>query len=117
MTETQKEKLESLGVDISETLERFVGNEALYFRCLSKFKDDRNYSIMKEAIAENDSQKAFDGAHALKGVSANLGLNHLYGEVKEITEIFRASSMDYDCENLLRIDDEYNRALDTISSL
>ena len=78
MTDLQRERLQGLGVDIEETLERFVENEALFFRCLNKLEDDKNYSLLCEAIEEGtDAQKAFDAAHALKGVSANLGLNKL----------------------------------------
>ena len=108
MTDLQKERLEGLGVNIEETMERFVENEALYFRCLNKLQDDKNYSLMCDAIEEGtDAGKAFDAAHALKGVSANLGLNKL----------FRAGSMDYDTDNLERLKAAYSEAISTIQTL
>lgn len=117
MLDSQLNKLQLLNVNIEETLERFVGNEMLYLKCLSKFIDDNNYESLKTSIANNDVVNAFESAHALKGVSANLGLNDLYKEVAEITEIFRANSMDYDEENLKRIDNEYHKTLEILKEL
>ena len=118
MTDLQRERLEALGVDIEETMERFVENESLFFRCLNKLQDDKNFALMCEAIEEGtDARKAFDAAHALKGVSANLGLNKLFSELRVITEVFRAGSMDYDTDNLERLKAAYKEALDTIKSL
>lgn len=117
MKDTQKEKLEALGVNINDTLERFVGNEDLYFRCLNKLIDDKNYDNMTLAIRNNDAQASFDAAHALKGVSANLGLDFLYKEMKVITEVFRAGSMNYDASNMERIKKAYTDAIETIRSL
>jgi len=117
MTQEQIEKLEDLGVDLDETLERFIDNEALYIKCLNKLIDDVNYKKMLDGIDAKDSQIAFDGAHALKGVSANLGLDNLYSEVRIITEVFRSGSLDYDMENLTRIKEQYDTAIATIKSL
>ena len=118
MTDLQRETLEGLGVDIEETMERFVENEALFFRCLNKLQDDKNYGMLCEAIAEGtDARKAFDAAHALKGVSANLGLTKLFNELREITEVFRAGSMDYDTDNLERLKAAYTEAISTIKTL
>ncbi len=117
MTSEQKTKLESLGVDLEETLERFVDNEELYLRCLGKLLQDKNYNGMFEAIDSKDASAAFDAAHALKGVTANLGLNRLYLEMKEITEVFRAGSLDYDSGNMERIKKDYEEVVDTIKAL
>lgn len=117
MTIEQKDKLIALGVNLEETLERFVDNENLYFRCLNKLLEDKNYNDMMAAIDTGDASTAFDAAHALKGVSANLGLNILYEEMKVITEVFRAGSLDYDADNLKRINDAYIQVIETIKSL
>ena len=50
MTLEQKTKLESLGVDLEETLERFVDNEELYLRCLGKLLQDKNYNGMFDIL-------------------------------------------------------------------
>ena len=117
MTLEQKTKLESLGVDLEETLERFVDNEELYLRCLGKLLQDKNYNGMFEAISAKNASAAFDAAHALKGVTANLGLNRLYLEMKEITEVFRSGSLDFDNGNLERTKQDYEEVVDTIKAL
>ena len=117
MTDEQINKLEGLGVNLEETLERFVDNEDLYMRCLNKLLDDKNYAGMHDAINSNDATMAFDYAHALKGVSANLGLDKLYSEMKVITEVFRAGSMNYDKENLSRLEAAYEEVISTIKTL
>lgn len=117
MTGEQIGKLNELGVNIDETLERFVNNEDLYVRCLHKLANDKNYGLLQEAIDEQDATKAFESAHALKGVTANLGLQYLFNELKEITEVFRAGSLDYNKDNLSRIIDEYSKAIDIINDL
>lgn len=117
MTQEVITKLSALGVDIDVTLERFVGNETLYLRCLKTFCSNTDYDEMLKSIESSDARPAFEAAHALKGVSANLGLNHLYEEVKVITEVFRAGSLDYDKNNLDKIKSEYNIAIDVINSL
>ena len=117
MQEIQLNKLLSLNVNIDETLERFVGNENLYLKCLGKFINDTNYQSLKASIESNDVTASFEAAHALKGVSANLGLSDLYREVAEITEVFRAQSMDYDKANLERIDLEYQKVISTLKEL
>lgn len=117
MTTEQKDKLETLGVNLEETLERFVDNEALYFKCLNKLLDDKNYGEMISSIQNGDHASAFEAAHALKGVSANLGLNILYKEMRIITEVFRAGNLDFDSDNLKRIETAYNDVINTIKSL
>ena len=48
MKEENKNKLMFLGVNLEETLERFIDNEDLYFRCLNKFLDDKNYPLLSQ---------------------------------------------------------------------
>lgn len=116
MTRETIAKLEALGVDIDTTLERFVENEALYFKCLRTFVSNHDYDDLIAAIDNNDANACFDSAHALKGVTANLGFNNLYEEIKIITEVFRIGSMNYDPENLNAIKEEYQLVIDTIRS-
>lgn len=117
MTNENVEKFHSLGVNLEETLERFIDNEDLYFRCLHKFKDDKNFDEMALAIENKDASMAFEAAHALKGVSANLGLTYLYEEIRVITEVFRAGSLDFEPENMERLKAAYANVITVIDSL
>lgn len=117
MTDLQISKLNSLGVNLDVTLERFVGNEGLYFTCLRKFTADENYSNMKKAIKDSNVTDAFEYAHALKGVAANLGLDMLFEQMAVITEVFRAKSLDYSETNMKKIEEEYERAMNTLKEI
>ena len=117
MTIEQRVILTSLDVNIEEVLERFIGNEMLYIKCLKKLLSDTNYDGMLRAIQAGNAAEAFECVHALKGVSANLGLQRLYNETRPITEVFRAGSLDYDKDNLYRLTAEYAEATEKIKQL
>lgn len=117
MKEENKNKLMFLGVNLEETLERFIDNEDLYFRCLNKFLDDKNYAEMIRCIEAKDAEGAFEASHALKGVSANLGLDKLYSQVKIIVEVFRGGNLDYDENNLQQIKNYYEEVIETIKTM
>lgn len=89
MKQQNKEALESIGVDIQQTLARFVGNEGLLFKFLGKFPSDTSYAQMKAAIEAGNMQEAFHHAHTLKGVAGNLGLDNLYTATSPLVEALR----------------------------
>ncbi len=83
------EKLEAYGVDLTETLDRFVEDEELYLSCLESFKEEEAFSQLRSCLDEGDYEFAFDAAHTLKGVSGNLGLTPLFEVVCEMVETLR----------------------------
>lgn len=117
MEQFQIDVLSSLGVNLEEVLDRFVQNEALYFKCLGKFVDETNYDELLSGISNNDPKACFEAAHAIKGVTANLGLMKLNNEIAVIVEVFRVGSMDFDPGNLQRIKECYSEAVDAIKSI
>ena len=60
------------GIDIAELSERFMNNDALMTRFLSRFPQDKNHDMLKRALADGDVQAAYNAAHTLKGVTGNL---------------------------------------------
>lgn len=89
MDEVFKKKLEESGADVDVTLKRFMGNEAIYMKFILKFLDDKNYDAIMDSLEKQDYAGAFAGAHSLKGVSGNLGLNPVYEASSQITELLR----------------------------
>ena len=90
------ERLSEFGADTKDGLERCFGNEELYLKLVGMVTDDANFNGLAEAIGQNDLPKAFECAHALKGVLGNLSLTPVLKPVKEITEHLRSSTeMDY----------------------
>ena len=93
------EKLQAFGANTDEGLARCMKNEGLYLRLVGTVPEEKSFDALKAAIEENDLGKAFEAAHALKGVLGNLSLTSIYDPVAEITEQLRArTEMDYTAE-------------------
>lgn len=84
------EELENLGCNMEETMERFMDNEELYFDCLDKALEDQSFIQLGKNLEERDIQAAFEHAHNLKGLMANMGLASVYNEVVEIVDPLRS---------------------------
>ncbi len=117
MTESQKNTLSSIGVNLEEVLERFVDNEELYFNCIEKFKKTDYFDKFEAAFKEKSVSEAFEAIHTLKGVVGNLGFTWLYRKCVDVTEILRAGSLDVDPELLFDLKEEYDRVLTNVNNL
>lgn len=117
MEQAKADALKSVGVDLPTVMERFVDNENLYFKCLGKYLNNTDYQGMLDAIEGNDPQTAFAKSHSLKGVTANLGFDPLYEDLKILVDVFRAGRLDYDPENLQKIRDEYEAVFNVIKTV
>ena len=84
------EKLTEFGADTAEGLGRCLNNEAFYLRLVGKALDDPAFEKLKDSVAAGDIGKAFEAAHALKGVLANLSLTPITLLASEMTELLRA---------------------------
>ncbi|PWM36212.1 MAG: Hpt domain-containing protein [Clostridiales bacterium] len=85
-----RECFEAYGANYDVTMERFMGNEALYLRLFGMLFADDNLQRLGDALAAGDITGAFEAAHTLKGVTGNLGLEPLYRAVCEIVEPLRS---------------------------
>ena len=94
------EKLNNFGANTAEGLARCFGNEALYLKLVATIPGEASFGKLKDALAEKNLKAAFEAAHALKGVLANLSLTPIYTPVAEITELLR-SNTDMDYKSLL----------------
>lgn len=94
MNDTMQQALESIGVDIQQTLARFAGNEMLLTRFLKKFPDDETFNRLTAAIDSGDVKAVFEQAHTLKGVAGNLGLGKVFDAVDPVVESARAGDLD-----------------------
>jgi len=67
------------GFDTEEGLSRVAGNKTLYVDLLHRFLTNHAHDAeeIKNALRENDSQRAKRVAHSVKGVSGNLGAEAL----------------------------------------
>lgn len=82
--------LQDLGVNTKEGLTRCVNNESFYFRMIKKAMDDNSYEQLRDAIAANQLDEAFEIAHKLKGATGNLSLTPLYDPICTISDGLKA---------------------------
>ncbi len=84
-----RRQLEENGADVEATLNRFMGNDAIYQKFLGKFPGDPNYANLGTNIESGNYEEAYKCAHALKGVVGNLGLTPIYEAVSTLVEELR----------------------------
>ena len=97
------------GANVDEGLGRCMNNEGFYLRLVETVKAEGGFAKLKDSIESNDLDQAFEAAHSLKGVTANLALTPIYEPVNEITELLRAKSqVDY-TPLLTEILDQYDK--------
>lgn len=86
------DELKSLGVDIEEALDRFMGNGALYEKMLNKLTAAVRDVQVLPFFEAGDHKTALENAHALKGVTGNLSITPLYKGYTEIVDELRADN-------------------------
>ena len=64
-------------IDVNDGLSRMLNNKALFVRLLGKFSGRKLAEQISEAVNTNDFKLLSEGAHALKGVAANLSMPQL----------------------------------------
>ena len=90
------EQLRAWGADVDDAMPRCLNNEAFYLRLVGKAVEEPAFDRLREALEAGDLDKAFEQAHALKGVTGNLALTPIDKPVRGITELLRSrTDMDY----------------------
>ncbi len=88
--------MKEFGANTEEGVARCINNEGFYLKLVKKIPTDKNFDELKNAIEAQDLERAFEAAHALKGVLANLSLTPILEPVSEMTEHLRSrEQMDY----------------------
>ena len=78
------------GADEAGIMDRFHGNVELYELCFRELLDTPYTDALAAAVRRRDYNEAFEAAHALKGLSANLGLIPYYETICALVESLRA---------------------------
>ena len=87
--------LRAYGADVDSGLARCMNNEAFYIRMVKlALSDPSGIEKLGAALAAKDVKPAFEAAHSLKGVYANLSLTPVFDPISRLTEIARAGSLD-----------------------
>ena len=115
---TLKECYATLCGNYDEALSRLM-NERLMERFIQKFLSDPSFKEIKDAFDNKDGEKAFRGAHTLKGVSANLAFTKLSTSSSLLTEALRNTHgvIPEEANELYKsVEEDYNLAINTIAS-
>ena len=70
-------------------VEKRLPSVNLIKKFITKFLNDDSFSRLCQAVADGQRETAFQCAHTLKGVSANLGFQRLLRSVSQLTELLR----------------------------
>lgn len=89
------EKMEHYGVDLEGALTRVLGDKDLYLECIQDFLKENSFQRLKECIEVGDFQEAIAPAHALKGVTANLGIVPLNEKIVVLLDALRNGKTDH----------------------
>lgn len=90
------ETLKGYGANVNEGLTRCMNNEEFYIMLVNKALADKRLDQLEQQIKDKDLDAAFETAHALKGMYANLALDPIAKPVSEMTELLRSrSAVDY----------------------
>lgn len=114
-----KAALEGMGMNVDNTVKRFMGNEALYLKFLNKFQADQSVANIRQYIAEQNAEEAFKSAHTLKGVAANLGLDPIAQYASDIVELFRGKTQfsEVDTDKLTTLNEELKSSYEALMKL
>ena len=94
------ENLRAFGADVDDGLTRCMNKADFYLMLVGKVLGDERLTMLEQQIGAHDLDAAFETAHALKGLYANLSLTPLTKPVSEMTELLR-SRTDTDYSALL----------------
>ena len=110
------ESLRAYGADVDEGLARCLNSEDFYMRLIQSVIPDMRITELEAAIAAHDLDKAFEIAHALKGMYSNLALTPLTIPITEATELLRSRTQT-DYSGLLAEMKAQKAKLDAIAAL
>ncbi len=88
------ELLKEKGVNVDKALERMKGNKEAYKSFLVEFFEDPDFESLKNEIMAENARNAFEYAHGLKGMAANLGLDNIHNKLSVLVEILRQGSLE-----------------------
>ncbi len=101
------------GLDTDKQIARFMDSEEMFLKFLNKFFEAAGPVVEKlqKAVADKDYNVIEDRAHALKGLSGNIGLDGVFQPSKKIVDDVRAGVFDFIDEDFNVIWKNYNTAL------
>lgn len=108
--------LNEIGINTESAMNRFMGNEALYGKMLTKFLDEPSFSKLCEAVCCKDGSAALAASHTLKGLCGNLSMDVLYNMFSEQVALMRAGEWEKAYGMMPQITEDYQKLTDGIKA-
>lgn len=109
-------ELVKAGIDIGKGIERMGGDCELYEHFLTRFPSDPHYQALLDGIRDKDYQKAFEAAHALKGMTGNLSMDELAFAIYPLVEVLRKGNLNEISPYIEKVQKEYDRVCEAIKA-
>ena len=81
--------LKRLGAETEDGMARCLNKEDFYMKLVGMALEDEKFAMLRQAVEEKRLQEAFEYAHSLKGLLANVALTPVFEPVSAITEELR----------------------------
>lgn len=88
------EEMKKYGVDDECMRDRFDDDAELYVECLRDLVTEKRFSDLDAALEAKDYGAAFQAAHAVKGLAANLSITVFFESLSALVEALRASQLE-----------------------
>lgn len=105
MKNTLLEKLEDMGAEVEDTLERLMGDEELYMEYLTQFPENQSIIDLRHSVDAGDCEQAMKDVHTLKGMAMNLGLLPLIDVCMDMLLDFRAGNQEAAMEQIDNVEE------------
>ena len=109
------DNLRTFGADVAEGVRRCLDDEEFYIDLVKSTIPDERLTELEQYLAAKDFDKAFEVAHALKGMYGNISLIPIYKPISEMTELLREKK-DVDYSAFLNEAKEQKRLLGEIAA-
>lgn len=111
------DKLEDMGAEVEDTLDRLMGDEEMYLEYLNKLPDNENIIKLREAVDKRDAEEAMRQVHTLKGVALNLGLLPLVDVCMDMLMDFREDKPEEGFAQIDEVESSFAEWVEAIKSV
>lgn len=83
------DNLRIYGANVDEGVSRCLNDESFYIDLVKSCIPDTRIDELEQLIGAGELDKAFEVAHALKGMYGNISITPIYEPISRITELLR----------------------------
>lgn len=103
-------------IDAESARERFMGNYGLFTKFLFQFSEGRLFEELERLLDAGNVKEAFETAHNMKGVAANLSLRLIEQPIYSVVETLRKGQFP-DMSDRSSLAEAYRTTIDGIERL